>query len=131
MWYPDNFQLFSNFPVSAGDVIHVTLNAISNTSGLVLMENVTKNHTVAQVVDSAHALCGTSAGWIVDHTGAGVGKTHPLADFGTVKFTDAVAYGASGVNYEPEGATIWKIKHHGKVLTSVKTAGSSVTVRYV
>ena len=59
------------------------------------------------------------------------GKLNSLADFGTVTFTDAVAYGPSGVNFEPEGADVWAIQYDGKVLTSVKTEGSSVTIRYV
>lgn len=59
------------------------------------------------------------------------GKLNSLTDFGTVAFTDAVAYGPSDVNYEPEGADVWAIQYDSKVLTPVKTEGSSVTIRHV
>ena len=48
-----------------------------------------------------------------------------------MEFTSATATGPSGTTYTPSGATIIDIEQNNKVLTSVTTSGSTVTIKYV
>ncbi|KAN0091254.1 Concanavalin A-like lectin/glucanase domain containing protein [Tylopilus felleus] len=104
-WYPDYAYDFSGITISAGDVIKATVTATSTTSGTA--EN---------------------AEWIVEDFEEN-GNLVPLADFGTVTFTDATASGSDGT-YEPAGATIIEIQQNGQVLTTVTTSGDTVTITY-
>lgn len=75
------------------------------------------------------ALQELNAEWIVEDFSEG-NSLVPFADFGSVTFTGASATGSSGT-VGPSGATIIDIEQSGKVLTSVSTTSSSVTVSYV
>jgi hypothetical protein len=55
----------------------------------------------------------------------------PFANFGTVTFTGASATTASGGTTGPSGSVLIDIEQSSKVLTSVSSSGSSVTVTYV
>ena len=124
-WYPDYAYDFSGISISAGDVIKATVTAHSTTSGVAIIENVTTGKTVTKDLTSSSALCEQDAEWIVEDFEEGGGLV-PFANFGTVTF-----YDASASSYTPSGATIIDIKQNNKVLTSVSTSGSSVTVKYV
>ena len=49
----------------------------------------------------------------------------------TLEFISATASGPSGTTYTPSGATIIDIEQNNKVLTSVTTSGSTITIKYV
>ena len=80
-------------------------------------------------LSSSSALCEQNAEWIVEDFEEG-NSLVPFANFGTVTFSNAEATTKSGTT-GPSGATIIDIKQGSKVLTSVSTSGSSVTVSYV
>ncbi|KAF9227237.1 hypothetical protein BS17DRAFT_695404 [Gyrodon lividus] len=128
-WYPDYAYDFSGISISAGDVIKLTVTASSSTSGTAVIQNETTGQTVKKALTSSYALCKQNAEWIVEDFEDG-GALVPFVDFGTVKFTSAKATGSAGT-YTPTGATLIDIKQDNKVLTSVTTSGSTLTVKYV
>lgn len=121
---------FSGITISAGDSITVTVTATSTTGGTAVVKNNSKGTSVTHTFTSqSKALQELNAEWIVEDFSSG-GSLVPFADFGTVTFTGASATGSSGT-VGPSGATIIDIEQSGKVLTSVSTTSSSVTVTYV
>ncbi|KAF8452561.1 peptidase G1 [Boletus edulis BED1] len=128
-WYPNYSYYFSNLDVSAGDVIRASVTASSATSGTAVVENLTNGQSATQQINSTYALCGLSAEWIVEDFEDSNNKLVPFANFGEVTFSDAVATGAG--TYTPHDATIVDISQDNKVLTSTRTNGSSLTVKYL
>ncbi|KAJ4129563.1 hypothetical protein NW754_003845 [Fusarium falciforme] len=113
-WIPDYAYSFSNFQVSVGDKIRMTVDASSKTKGIATLENLTTNQK-----------------WIVEAFQEN-GSQVTLADFGTVTFTGATVSGSSG-STGPQGADIIDISpDEGQtVLAKGSVSGSSVTVKYV
>ncbi|KAH9931596.1 peptidase A4 family-domain-containing protein [Fomitopsis serialis] len=128
-WYPDYAYDFSGISFSSGDTVKLTVTASSTTAGKAVIENVSTGKTVSKSITSSSALCEENAEWIVEDYEEGSSLV-PFADFGTVTFTGASASTGSG-STGPSGATIIDIKQNNKVLTSVSTGSSSVTVKYV
>lgn len=106
----------------------VTVTASSTTSGTAVIENLTTGKTVSESITSSSALCEQDAEWIVEDYEEGDSLV-PFADFGTVTFTSASAGKSSGSS-GPSGATIIDIEQNNKVLTSVSTSSSGVTIKY-
>lgn len=129
-WLPDGSVYFQDFPISPGDVITAAVALSSMTSGIVMLENITQNHTALRDVNSPNTLCGKNAEWIIEDYGQNSGQV-PLANFGTVTFTEAVATGT--VDVQPEGAVICLLRfpENATVLTSVSFSESSVTISHV
>ena len=88
-----------------------------------MMKNLNTNQAVSAVPFYDRALCGQDVQWIVEERDEGV----PIADFGTVTFTDAVAFG--DVLHNLEGATIVQFPSN-QTLASVSINGNSVTVAH-
>ena len=128
-WYPDYAYDFSGISFSAGDSVQVTVTATSTKAGTAKIENLTTGKTVTKSITSSYALCEQDAEWIVEDFEENGGLV-AFADFGTVTFTGASAGKSSGSS-GPSGATIIDIEQNSKVLTSVSTSSSSVTVEYV
>lgn len=121
---------FSGISISAGDSITVTVTATSTTAGTATVKNNSKGTSVTHTFSGqSQALQELNAEWIVEDFESGSSLV-PFADFGTVTFTGASASGSSGT-VGPSGATLIDIEQSGKVLTSVSTTSSSVTVTYV
>ncbi|RAH78832.1 hypothetical protein BO86DRAFT_458184 [Aspergillus japonicus CBS 114.51] len=127
-WYPDYAYDFSGISFSAGDVVKVTVDATSKTAGTATVENVTKGTTVTHTFSGGvdGDLCEYNAEWIVEDFEENSSLV-PFADFGTVTFSSAYAT-QSGSTVGPSGATLIDIEQNNKVLTSVSTTSSSVTV---
>lgn len=107
----------------------MTVTATSTTGGTATVTNNSKGTTVTHTFSGqTYALQELNAEWIVEDFSDG--GLVPFADFGTVVFTGASATGSSGT-VGPSGATLIDIEQNGKVLTSVSTTSSSVTVSYV
>lgn len=130
-WYPDYAYDFSGIPISAGDVIKVTVEASSKSSGTATIQNTSTGKTVSHTFSNnvQGDLGEVNAEWIVEDFESG-GSLVSLVDFGTVTFTGAEAT-SSGKTVTPSGASILDIKQNGEVLTDVSVSGSSVTVKYV
>ncbi|KAI0323936.1 acid proteinase [Cubamyces sp. BRFM 1775] len=128
-WYPAAMSDFSGFAVRPGDNISATVIADSLTSGTATLINYSTGQEVTKILTSQPALCQENAEWIVeDYTESG--GLVPLANFGTVTFTDALA-GISTGGVSPAGATIFNMEQNGRVLTTASTSSSSVTVNYI
>ncbi|KAI0656071.1 acid proteinase [Cubamyces menziesii] len=128
-WYPAAMSDFSGFTIRPGDNISATVIADSLTSGTATIVNYSTGQEVTKILTSQPALCQENAEWIVeDYTESG--GLVPLANFGTVTFTDALA-GISTGGVSPAGATIFNMEQNGRVLTSASTSSSSVTVSYI
>ncbi|RSL71776.1 hypothetical protein CEP53_001337 [Fusarium sp. AF-6] len=131
-WIPDYAYSFSNFQVSVGDKIRMTVDASSKTKGIATLENLTTNQKVTHSFSSTPStLCETNAEWIVEAFQEN-GSQVTLADFGTVTFTGATVSGSSG-STGPQGADIIDISpDEGQtVLAKGSISGTSVTVKYV
>lgn len=127
--FPNSYD-FSGITISAGDTIKVTVTATSTKAGTAVVENVSTGKTVTETfTNESNALEELNAEWIVEDFEEGDSLV-PFADFGTVTFTSASAKGSSGT-VGPSGATLIDIEQNGKVLTTVSTTSSSVTVTYV
>ncbi|KAI3320271.1 peptidase A4 family-domain-containing protein [Xylariaceae sp. AK1471] len=109
-WYPDYSYRFSNFKISAGDTITMTVTATGRNSGSVTLDNRTTGQSVSHTfTNEAGNLCQTNAEWIVEDFSQG-NSLVPFADFKTVVFTDASVNGGTGL----EKATIYDIKQGNK-----------------
>ncbi|KAJ5615883.1 hypothetical protein N7537_000997 [Penicillium hordei] len=131
-WYPDFTYDFSDFQISTGDVIKLTVTATSKNSGSAVVDNVTTGKSVTHKfagVDHDGDLCETNAEWIVEDFMTG-GKLVPLTDFGTVTFSKAEAI-SGGKTVGPSGATLFNIKKTQGVLTKSSITRDSVTVSRV
>ncbi|KAJ7237724.1 peptidase A4 family-domain-containing protein [Mycena haematopus] len=129
-YFPADATDFSGIPISAGNTIKLTATAASTTSGTVTIENVSTGVTVSKSLKSSAKLCLENAEWIVEDFEEGDSLV-PFANFGTVTFTGASATTQSGSTVGPSGAVIIDIEQNNKVLTSVSSSSSSVTVSYV
>ncbi|PIL36482.1 hypothetical protein GSI_00171 [Ganoderma sinense ZZ0214-1] len=129
-WYPDYAYDFSGISFSAGDSVTVTVTASSKTGGTATITNVSTGKTVSHTFSGQPSLCEYDAEWIVEDFSSGGGLV-PFANFGTVTFTGASATTNSGSSVGPSGSTLIDIEQSGKVLTSVSTTSSTVTVSYV
>ncbi|CAG8155761.1 unnamed protein product [Penicillium olsonii] len=130
-WYPDYAYDFSGIPISAGDVIKITVDATSKTAGTAVVENVTQGKTVTHTFSGGvdGDLCEYNAEWIVEDFESN-GSLVPFVDFDSVTFTSASAT-KGGQSVGPSGATLMDIKQSSSVLTSSSVTRNSVTVNYL
>jgi hypothetical protein len=132
-WYPDYAYDFSNFPISAGNVIQVDITATSTTKGTVKLTNVSTGKSVSQTLSapSGSTLCRTNAEWIVEDFEEN-GSLVALSNFGTVVFTNAGTTLSTGGSEGISSATVIDLKQGNTVYTDVTiNSGSQVTVKYV
>lgn len=135
-WYPDYSYDFSGISFSAGDEVKVTVDATSSTSGTATVENLTTGETVSETFENVSdgSLCEYNAEWIVEDYTEVYGNYEtlvPLADFGTVTFTDATATTSSGT-VTPEDATIIDmVSEEDDLEVECSASSSEVTCTYV
>lgn len=130
-WFPDYAYDFSGIDISAGDVIKVTVEASSKSSGTATVENTSTGKKVSHTFsnDVQGDLGEVNAEWIVEDFESG-GSLVSLVDFGSVTFTNAEAT-TGGSTVGPSGATLLDIKQNNKVVTKSSVSGGEVTVEYV
>ncbi|KAL9056015.1 MAG: hypothetical protein Q9162_003194 [Coniocarpon cinnabarinum] len=130
-YFPNPLTDFSNFAVTAGDVITATVVTTSATAGTATLRNSRTGQQVTQQLTAPNAnarLAGQNAEWIVEDFSSG-GNLVPFANFGSVSFTGATAT-AGGRRVDTTGSQILEIQQNGRVLTSASASGSGVQVRY-
>ncbi|RPD55203.1 acid proteinase [Lentinus tigrinus ALCF2SS1-7] len=127
-WFPDFAHDFTGITVRPGNSITVSVTATSLTGGTATIVNHSTGQTVSHTFSGQPALCQENAEWIVEDFSEGGGLV-PLANWGTVTFT-GVSAGTSSGTTTPAGATIIDMEQNGRVLTSVSSSSSSVTVSY-
>ncbi|CAI7604409.1 unnamed protein product [Penicillium discolor] len=129
-WYPDYAHDFSNIQISAGNVIKMTVNATSRSSGSATVENLSTGASVMHIFRNGLGgdLCEFNAEWIVEDFSVN-NALAPFANFGTVVFSNAVAL-RGGNTYGPSAATIMDI-YQDRILTSSSVTGNTVTISYI
>ncbi|GJE96321.1 peptidase G1 domain-containing protein [Phanerochaete sordida] len=133
-WYPDYAYDYGGITISAGDSVTLQVWALSTTSGLAQIENLSNGQTVELSISSPYALCEQDVEWIVEDFEDG-GELVPFANFGSVEFsttiaaTNAATYAVPGAN--PASANVLDIEQNGRVLTSVAIDGWTITVNYI
>jgi hypothetical protein len=129
-WYPDYAHDFIDIQISAGNVVRVTVDATSQSSGSALIENLSTGASVNhEFPDSlGGSLCEFNAEWIVEDFSVNSALA-PFANFGTVIFSNAVA-SVGGNKLGPSSATVMDI-FQDQVLTSSSVTDKSVTVSYI
>lgn len=128
-WFPDFAHDFVDFQIAAGNIVTVTVSVNSSTSGSVIIENNTTGKNATQSLTSTSPLCQTNAEWIVEDYEEG-GNLVPLADFGTVKFTDAYATTKSGFEAPADANIVTMVNGTGPALADAWTDSTSVTITY-
>ncbi|EKV12767.1 Aspergillopepsin, putative [Penicillium digitatum] len=130
-WFPDYAYDFSGIEISTGDVVKLTVTAVSRNSGSAVIENLSSGRSVTHRFSGAEdgELCETNAEWIVEDFESG-GELVPFTNFGTVTFSNAEAR-SGGEIVGPSGSVILDIQQNNQVLTQSSATGNSVTVSYV
>ncbi|RLL95644.1 hypothetical protein CFD26_100150 [Aspergillus turcosus] len=131
-WFPDNAHGF-NLAINRGDVVVVTVESHSPSEGVAIIENQTSGQTVTKTLKAPAAtatLAGQNADWVVEDFQSGDSMV-PLADFGRVVFSGAVAK-AGGKSYGVSNATIIDMEQNGKIKTRTTiVSDSELVVEYV
>lgn len=129
-WIPDYSYSFTDFNISVGHQIRMSVEASSTTSGVAVLENLSTGQTVSHSFEGPPSmLCETNAEWIVEDFRSR-GQLVPFVDFGRITFTDAAALSSSGT-VTPAGATIFNIRDQsGRVLTDCGTSGKDISCTY-
>ena len=121
-------QNFDGFVPSAGDVVEVTLNMDSATQGSVTINNLNSGQTASQTVqapDPSSIITGTSAEFILEDLNVN-GSEAPMADFGTVTFTECTATAADGTQWGVDHGEVLNIEQNGNApLTSTQYSDSN------
>ena len=129
-WYPDYAHDFSDIQISAGDVIKMTVDATSKSSGFATIDNLSKGVSVTHRFPNGLGgdLCEFNAEWIVEDFSVN-NALAPFANFGTVVFSNAVA-SRGGISYGPSSAIIMDI-YQDRILTSTSVTDDNVTISYI
>lgn len=129
-WWPDQTKGL-DFDAKAGDKLHLTVELLSNTTGLATIENLT---TGLKVFHNATSPIGTqthqgSADWIIENLNFAL-RGIPVLPFGTVTFTNTSAVGANG-KFSANGGTVVNEKLRGVLYTDCAIQGDDVTCKYI
>ncbi|ATY59623.1 ase aspergillopepsin II [Cordyceps militaris] len=126
-WYPEAPVYYDDqFPVQSGDVIRMSVNATSATSGTSTLENLTSGRSVTTPYDNmSESLCGSDAEWILEFGG----DSQTFADFGEWDFYDTQATSAQGT-VSADGSTITNVKIDGQTLTNCRADSQGVECAY-
>lgn len=130
-WIPDHATSFSNFPISVGDQIQMSINVTSSTSGVATLENLSSGGSVTHnFKNPPSTLCQNSAEWIVEDFKRG-GSPIPFANYGTVTFTDNTAHSDDGTITPGSDSTTINLRQNGNVMSECGISGSDVTCKFV
>ncbi|KAI1431364.1 peptidase A4 family-domain-containing protein [Xylaria sp. CBS 124048] len=122
-WFPDYAYDFTDFEVSGGDEIKITVTASSRSAGVATLENLSTGASVSHSFRSeTNELCEYDAEWIVEDYEEGASLV-PFLDFGSVTFSGASAT-QNGRSIGVSGASIIDLEQDGRVLTDCGVDGS-------
>ncbi|EKM48270.1 uncharacterized protein PHACADRAFT_109206 [Phanerochaete carnosa HHB-10118-sp] len=114
--------------LTTGNNIAISLTATSATSVTVVITNESTNQTVMETVVTG-TLNMQEADWIIEDIAAD-GSLLPLADFGTINFTNVSAASSSGP-LDTTGATILNMEQNNTVLTTVMVSSDTINLTFV
>ncbi|KAF8557514.1 concanavalin A-like lectin/glucanase [Imleria badia] len=122
-WTPDVVQ-YSDINISRGDVIALSVQLTSPTTGVAFIENVTKQLLAAEYFTAIHEFCVQNAVWMIILDGQ-----LPLVHFFEVPFSNGFATSQSGVSTSMvNGATLYEMVQNGQVLVTPLPSDSSLTL---
>jgi len=125
---------FSNLPVNAGDLVHVSVAYVAG-NGQILFQNLTTGKVSSIVISppTGAAASGNCAEWIMETPGLNDGKSlASLPRFSPVYFTGAAAVPASGTTAPPPTSKdVINITRDGHAQTVSAYGDQTVTVTYV
>ncbi|KAJ8468948.1 hypothetical protein ONZ51_g9312 [Trametes cubensis] len=128
-WFPDFAFDFTGIDIHLGDTITTTVVATSLTSGTATIINHSTDQEVSHTFSLQPPLCQENAEWIVEDFQED-GELVPLANWGTVTFTDASAGTPEGSFGPGPSGNIINMEQDGNVLTYVTVLDSTVIVAY-
>jgi hypothetical protein len=98
-WFPDGEAKISNFPISPGDHLEVTVNAYDSTNGIIRIQNLTQSKQTSSTISPppGSKLIGNTAEWIVERPTIN-GNLSTLANYGSVQFSFAELQGNETTN---------------------------------
>ncbi|KAM3456989.1 hypothetical protein MY3296_001359 [Beauveria thailandica] len=126
-WWPEPPVYYDDqFPVKDGDVIRMSVNATSPTSGTSTLENLTTGrHITTPYRNMRESLCQADAEWILEYGG----DSQTFADFGEWDFYDTHATSRQG-SVGAAGSTITNVAIDGQTLTECRADGQGVQCAY-
>ncbi len=97
-WYPEAEVRIDNFPASIDDILSCLLTVTSNTSGIVLLTNITHDTAMSFRITapSGSLLEGNCAEWVAERPSVNDNLTK-IVDFGTMSFSDCYAFTQLGI----------------------------------
>ncbi|PMB66010.1 Scytalidopepsin B [Beauveria bassiana] len=127
-WWPEPPVYYDDqFPVKDGDVIRMSVNATSPTSGTSTLENLTTGRRITTPYrDMREPLCQADAEWILEYGG----DSQTFADFGEWDFYDTYATSRQGSSVGAAGSTITNVAIDGQTLTDCRADGQGVQCAY-
>ncbi|KAM3562502.1 hypothetical protein MY1884_001801 [Beauveria asiatica] len=126
-WWPEPPVYYDDqFPVKDGDVIRMSVNATSPTSGTSTLENLTTGrHVTTPYRNMRESLCQADAEWILEYGG----DSQTFADFGEWDLYDTHATSRQG-SVGAAGSTITNVAIDGQTLTDCRADGQGVQCAY-
>ncbi|OAA44458.1 proteinase aspergillopepsin II [Beauveria brongniartii RCEF 3172] len=126
-WWPEPPVYYDDqFPVKDGDVIRMSVNATSPTSGTSTLENLTTGrHITTPYRNMREPLCQADAEWILEYGG----DSQTFADFREWDFYDTHATSRQG-SVGAAGSTITNVAIDGQTLTDCRADGQGVQCAY-
>ncbi|EKM58485.1 uncharacterized protein PHACADRAFT_91134, partial [Phanerochaete carnosa HHB-10118-sp] len=122
--FPGGFNFISDFIISEGDNVTMSITATNATSSTTVFTNQSTNQTITEAITSG-PLCLAEADFLIDSF-----DPTPITDFGTINITGASAETPSG-SLGLLGATIFDLQQNGTTLTSVTISNSSVQITFL
>ncbi|KAG6380629.1 hypothetical protein JVT61DRAFT_4995 [Boletus reticuloceps] len=101
-WLPGPLIEFTNFEVSYGDLVNVTVSVSDQNTGYATIQNLSKKIALTQPFSAQSPLCQRSAGWIV-----GKMANRDRAHFGFVPFSQPMAYGQGQEEFTAGGSLVY------------------------
>jgi len=132
-WWPASPVFFSStqFAISPGDIVSISINATSPTSGIATLSNANKQINISHNVSAPSAsatLKGQNAEWIVEDPRNSATTEDPFVDFAPVSFDSCIAGTADGRYVDASQAETVEIYSLSlaKTITSVATPGEGL-----
>lgn len=117
---------FAPLTIVPGDRMRLTISILNRNKALLVIENIARQQTVTELVTSTTPLCQQNVQWIVEDPPF---MNSSFADFSTLTYFNAAAYGAFG-DAAPTNGTMIDIQKNCTIETTSRTTPSSVTINY-
>jgi hypothetical protein len=132
-WYPNPQVQFSDFSVSAGDTVHVSVKATSKSRGQVVVNNLSKGTSTSTTVSApseSYVLCGMNAEWIIEDPASDNGLV-PFASFTDFSFSNCAATTTTGETVDLTNTQLLQLIQNNVLLaTPTQLSSTEIQVSY-